>query len=151
MPDLDIRTPSGSKRVYELLHAARPVFLNFAGIEFPSAWRHRVDAYDAHYEGRWELPVIGDVPAPAAVLIRPDGYVAWTDADNSAALKDAVASWFGATLLPDGGELDGPRLTPRSMLLDGRAPCSAAPHDSGSVWASVGEEGTTARARIRIG
>jgi 2-polyprenyl-6-methoxyphenol hydroxylase-like FAD-dependent oxidoreductase len=60
MPDLDIRTPTGSKRVYELLHAARPVFLNFAGIEFPSAWRHRVDAYDAQYEGRWELLARGN-------------------------------------------------------------------------------------------
>ena len=29
------------------------------------------------YAGAWELPVIGDVAAPTAVLIRPDGHVAW--------------------------------------------------------------------------
>jgi hypothetical protein len=31
---------------------------------------------DARYDGPWELPVLGAVTTPTAVLIRPDGYVA---------------------------------------------------------------------------
>ena len=40
-------------------------------------WQDRVQLIDAKYVGMWELPVLGAVTAPTAVLIRPDGYVAW--------------------------------------------------------------------------
>jgi hypothetical protein len=40
-------------------------------------WADRVQLIDAEYAGPWELPVLGAVTAPTAVLIRPDGYVAW--------------------------------------------------------------------------
>jgi len=34
-------------------------------------------------------------PAPAAVLIRPDGYVAWVGDGTQAGLTDALTTWFG--------------------------------------------------------
>jgi hypothetical protein len=58
-------------------------------------WADRVRAVDAEYEGAWELPAIGVVSAPRAVLIRPDGHVAWVGAGTYAGLADALATWFG--------------------------------------------------------
>ncbi len=97
MPDLDLDTTEGPTRVYDLLHHARPVLLDLGG---PSAfdigpWARRVRSVGATYEGRWELPVIGEVDAPAAVLIRPDGYVAWTGALTDPDLPSALSRWFG--------------------------------------------------------
>jgi 3-(3-hydroxy-phenyl)propionate hydroxylase len=99
MPDLDIATPEGPLRVYDLLHGAKPVLLTFGP---PSAlaftpWADRVQLTDAGYGGRWELPVLGQVSAPAAVLIRPDGYVAWAGdgGDAGSGLRDALTTWFG--------------------------------------------------------
>src|SRR5207248_2934104 len=79
MPDLDLVTPGGTVRVFTLLHDAHPVLLNLGKPwRFDiSPWAHRVLAIDAKYAGDWELPALGQVAAPAAVLIRPDGYVAW--------------------------------------------------------------------------
>ena len=98
MPDLDLVTETGSRRVFSLLHAARPVLLN---LREPSAldiapWADRVQRLDARYADRWELPVLGTVAAPAAVLIRPDGYVAWVGDGTDRGLKDALTRWFGA-------------------------------------------------------
>ena len=79
MPDLDLVTADGPLRVFTLLHDARPVLLNLGepgGFDI-TPWADRVQLIDARYEGAWELPAIGAVPAPTAVLIRPDGYVAW--------------------------------------------------------------------------
>src|SRR6185503_2602198 len=79
MPDLDLTTPDGTVRVFTLLHEAKPVLLNLGeqlGSDV-SPWADRVVAIDAGYDGEWELPVLGPVDAPTAVLIRPDGYVAW--------------------------------------------------------------------------
>jgi hypothetical protein len=60
-----------------------------------SPWAQRVTQIDAQYNGTWELPVIGDVAAPHAVLIRPDGHVAWTGEGTDAGLRDALNAWFG--------------------------------------------------------
>ena len=79
MPDLDLVTADGPLRVFTLLHDARPVLLNLGepgGFDI-TPWADRVQLVDAEYDGTWELPVLGAVPAPTAVLIRPDGYVAW--------------------------------------------------------------------------
>jgi 3-(3-hydroxy-phenyl)propionate hydroxylase len=94
MPDLDITTADGPKRVFDFLHHARAVFINFAAAdEYDIAgWADRVQRVDAIYEGVWELPAIGMVDAPAAVLVRPDGYVAWA---GGAGLQDALNTWFG--------------------------------------------------------
>ena len=97
MPDLDLITPNGSHRMFTLLHDARPVLLNLgeAGAFGVSSWSDRVQLVDARYSGTWELPVIGPVAAPTAVLIRPDGYVAWVGEQSRAGLVDALTTWFG--------------------------------------------------------
>jgi 2-polyprenyl-6-methoxyphenol hydroxylase-like FAD-dependent oxidoreductase len=97
MPDLEIGTANGPARVFTLLHNARPVLLNFgepAG-EAITPWRDRVQIVDAAYHGAWELPVIGAVDGPDAVLIRPDGYVAWVGDVTDLTLADALTTWFG--------------------------------------------------------
>ncbi len=98
MPDIDLHTADGPKRVFTLLHDARPVLLNLGepgGFDI-SPWAERVRLVDARHEGVWELPVIGEVTAPAAVLIRPDGHVAWTGDLTDPELPRALTSWFGA-------------------------------------------------------
>ena len=97
MPDLDLVTPNGKRRVFTLLHEARPVLLNLAapGAFDITPWADRVQLVDATCDGPWELPVIGVVPAPTAVLIRPDGYVAWVGERSQAGLVDALTTWFG--------------------------------------------------------
>ncbi len=97
MPDLDVITTDGVERVFGLLHAARPVLLNLGspGALDIAAWSRRVRLVDARYAGTWELPVLGVVSAPSAVLIRPDGYVAWVGQGTDAGLRDALSKWFG--------------------------------------------------------
>ena len=97
MPDLDVVTAGGPLRVFTLLHQARPVLLNLGapGSIDPGPWADRVQVVDAAYDGGWELPVIGPVSAPAAVLIRPDGHVAWTGHGTQSGLQEALARWFG--------------------------------------------------------
>lgn len=83
--------------MFTLLHDARAVLLNLdaLGSLDPGAWADRVQLVDAMYDGEWELPVIGSVRAPAAVLIRPDGHVAWTGDGTQQGLEDALSTWFG--------------------------------------------------------
>jgi len=97
MPDLDLQTTEGSTRVFTLLHDARPVLLDLAG---PGAfditpWADRVAYIGATHEGGWELPVVGEIAAPPAVLIRPDGYVAWAGDLSDPELPRALTYWFG--------------------------------------------------------
>jgi 2-polyprenyl-6-methoxyphenol hydroxylase-like FAD-dependent oxidoreductase len=102
MPDLDLVTADGPLRVFTLLHDARPVLLNLGepgGFDI-TPWADRVKLIDAKYVGPWELPALGAVPAPTAVLIRPDGYVAWVGEGAQLGLADALATWFGP---PTGG------------------------------------------------
>jgi 2-polyprenyl-6-methoxyphenol hydroxylase-like FAD-dependent oxidoreductase len=97
MPDLDLVTADGPLRVFTLLHAARPVLLNLdepGGFDI-SPWADRVQLIDAKYAGPWELPALGPVIAPTAVLIRPDGYVAWVADQTQLGLADALTTWFG--------------------------------------------------------
>jgi 3-(3-hydroxy-phenyl)propionate hydroxylase len=98
MPDLDIVTANRPLRVFHLLHDARPVLLNFGepGAFDITSWADRVQSIDARYNGTWELPAIGAVTAPTAVLIRPDGYVAWVGDSTQQGLVDALTTWFGA-------------------------------------------------------
>ena len=97
IPDLDLCTLEGPRRIFSLLHRSRPLLINFgeAGVFDIARWADRVDLVDAAQVGAWELPAIGAVPAPAAVLIRPDGYVAWAGDINEHKLEDALTTWFG--------------------------------------------------------
>ena len=98
MPDLDLDTAAGTTRVFALLHDARPVLLNLGapgGFDI-APWADRVRLVDARHDGAWELPVLGEVAAPPAVLIRPDGHVAWVGDLADPELPRALATWFGA-------------------------------------------------------
>jgi 2-polyprenyl-6-methoxyphenol hydroxylase-like FAD-dependent oxidoreductase len=97
MPDLDLVTADGTVRVFGLLHGAHGVLVNF-GEPLPldlAPWSDRVHAIQAGYDGVWELPALGRVPAPAAVLVRPDGHVAWVGDGTDSGLRDALTTWFG--------------------------------------------------------
>ena len=102
MPDLDLVTVNGPLRFFTLLHDARPVLLNLGepGSFAIGPWADRVQSMDARYEGTWDLPAIGAVPGPAAVLIRPDGYVAWVGDRAQQGLTDALTIWFGPPAAP---------------------------------------------------
>jgi 2-polyprenyl-6-methoxyphenol hydroxylase-like FAD-dependent oxidoreductase len=98
MPDLDLVTANGPLRVFTLLHHARPVLLNLGepgGFDI-TPWADRVQLINAKYAGVWELPVLGAVTAPTAVLIRPDGHVAWVGDGTDTGLRDALTTWFGS-------------------------------------------------------
>jgi hypothetical protein len=90
-------TADGPLRVFELLHGAKPVLLSLGepgGFDI-GPWADRVQPIDAEYAGLRELPVLGAVTAPTAVLIRPDGYVAWVGEGTHLGLTDALTTWFG--------------------------------------------------------
>ena len=98
IPDLDLVTADGPLRVFELLHDAKPLLLNLAepgGFDI-APWAGRIQLIDASYDGEWELPVLGAVTAPTAVLVRPDGYVAWVGDGTDVGLADALSAWFGS-------------------------------------------------------
>jgi 2-polyprenyl-6-methoxyphenol hydroxylase-like FAD-dependent oxidoreductase len=98
MPDLDLQTADGPTRVFALLHDARPVLFNLGepgGFDI-SPWADRVRLVDADHDGVWELPVLGEVETSPAVLVRPDGHVAWAGELADPELPQALATWFGA-------------------------------------------------------
>jgi 2-polyprenyl-6-methoxyphenol hydroxylase-like FAD-dependent oxidoreductase len=97
MPDLDLTTADGPIRVFTLLHEGRPVLLDLGargGIDI-APWADRVQLVRAAFDGPWELPALGAVEAPSAVLVRPDGYVAWVGGESQRGLAEALTSWFG--------------------------------------------------------
>jgi 3-(3-hydroxy-phenyl)propionate hydroxylase len=98
VPDSELMTAGGPLRVFEVLHEAKPALLNLGelGSVAVGPWGDRVQMIEASYDGAWKLPVIGAVPTPEAVLVRPDGYVAWVGDGNDAGLLDALTTWFGA-------------------------------------------------------
>jgi 3-(3-hydroxy-phenyl)propionate hydroxylase len=102
MPDLDLVTADGPLRVFALLHAARPVLLDFGdpGRLDVAPWADRVRLVDAGYDGPWALPVLGEVPAPGALLVRPDGHVAWVGDGTDNGLAESLTTWFGPKPVP---------------------------------------------------
>jgi hypothetical protein len=98
MPDLDLETAEGTMRVFSLLHGGKAALINLSesGTLSITPWLDRVQLIDATHEGPWELPVLGEVTAPSAVLIRPDGHVAWVGDGTDTGLHDALTTWFGA-------------------------------------------------------
>lgn len=97
MPDLDLLVEGQKLRLFTLLHRARGVLLNSGqrgGIDI-TPWRKRIEIVDAACAGPWELPAIGAIPAPSAVLVRPDGHVAWVGDGSQRGLAEALTRWFG--------------------------------------------------------
>jgi hypothetical protein len=80
------------------LHRARPALINFGepGAVDIAPWANRVQLIDADYAGVWDLPALGGVAAPAAVLVRPDGHVAWVGDGTDTGLREALTTWFGS-------------------------------------------------------
>src|SRR5690606_20447053 len=107
VPDLELTTGEGNVRVSRLLRAARPLLIRLggAGGTETHAGDVRVQVVEAAYEGPWELPVLGAVPAPSAVLVRPDGYVAWVGEGSEAGLGAALMRWLGAPRRSAPGEV----------------------------------------------
>ncbi|MCJ9732087.1 FAD-dependent monooxygenase, partial [Bradyrhizobium sp. PRIMUS42] len=98
MPDLDLTVEGQKQKLFTLLHGARGVLLDFdkrGGIDV-TPWADRIGVVDAAYDGPWELPAIGQVAAPRAVLVRPDGHVAWVGDGSQGGLEDALTRWFGS-------------------------------------------------------
>ncbi|MGY8706365.1 FAD-dependent monooxygenase [Bradyrhizobium sp. 18BD] len=97
MPDLDLTIEGRATRLFTLLHDARGVLLNFgeAWTLDLAPWADRIEFIDAIYDGPWELPAIGQVAAPKAVLVRPDGHVAWVGDERQHGLANALITWFG--------------------------------------------------------
>lgn len=98
MPDLDLGTDEGVCRVFELLHEAQGILLSLDGTDLgsvPTAVPTVVPTMRATHDGPIELPVLGVVSTPAAVLVRPDGYVAWAGTPDEPSLQDAIGRWFG--------------------------------------------------------
>lgn len=97
-PDLELMTADGPTRLYEYLHQARPLLLNLdptTQITTPPPG-DQIQHINASHGGPWRLPVIGEVEAPSALLVRPDGYVAWAGTGTNLGLDHALTSWFGA-------------------------------------------------------
>ena len=116
MPDLDLHTAEGATRVFSLLHEARPVLLNLGepgGFDV-SPWADRLRLVDAKHAGVWELPLLGEVAAPPAVLIRPDGHVAWAGELTDTELPRALATWFGVPRQPLTSGLRGSKARARA-------------------------------------
>jgi aromatic ring hydroxylase-like protein/FAD binding domain-containing protein len=107
MPDLDLDTADGPVRVFTLLHDARAVLVNLGQPGRADAWADRVRVVDARYDGAWELPVLGRVDAPPAVLVRPDGHVAWTGDPADEAVLNALDTWVGTRPVAPPGRMTG--------------------------------------------
>ncbi|MGW5110151.1 FAD-dependent monooxygenase [Nocardia sp. NPDC004123] len=99
VPDAGLTTADGETRLHRLLQQARPVLLVLNGNAVPDVarWQNRLEIVTAEtHTAQWAVPAVGTIPAPAAVLIRPDGYVAWaTDESSTAGLIDALTTWVG--------------------------------------------------------
>ncbi|MFE3187518.1 FAD-dependent monooxygenase [Nocardia sp. NPDC059240] len=101
VPDADLTTPAGAIRIHELLRHARPVLLSLNGTRLDLAARpEHLDLVAAHCEAtHWSVPGLGEIATPSALLIRPDGHVAWASRDtNTARLSEALSSWVGEAL-----------------------------------------------------
>ncbi|HWB73619.1 MAG TPA: FAD-dependent monooxygenase, partial [Nannocystaceae bacterium] len=96
MPDLELDTADGPRRVFTLLHTARPLLLDLGGALDIAPWSDRVQRVAARYDGAWDLPTVGVVAPPTGVLIRPDGYVAWAGEGTDRGLTEALSTWFGS-------------------------------------------------------
>lgn len=113
MPDLDLTTTDGPARLYQFLRDARPLLIRLHPDTAAEAngWEDRIRTLAATTQGPWQLPVIGEIAPPGAALLRPDGYVAWTDEQGQPALTAALATWLGSPA----PTRDHPKRQPRQL------------------------------------
>jgi hypothetical protein len=96
-PDLTLISPPGPGSVAELLRGGRGVLLDLTADGTLAAkahgWKDRVDIVTAS-----AADGAGPAPAPAGLLVRPDGYVAWVaaSAGDADSLSQALTTWFGS-------------------------------------------------------
>ncbi|MGW2697460.1 FAD-dependent monooxygenase [Streptomyces sp. NPDC001296] len=99
IPKRDLRGPCGATTTIAHLRTARGVLLDLADDpqlrRAAEPWADRVEVVTA---APHRLPRGCPLAGTAAVLLRPDGYVAWTD-PGCASLPDALARWFGTSPL----------------------------------------------------
>lgn len=97
VPDLDVVRAGAPGRVAELLRDGCGVllYLGEPGRVSLDGWGDRVRLVEGVRDGAWQLPVVGEVEAPDAVLVRPDGHVAWVGDGGTAGLRGALERWFG--------------------------------------------------------
>ena len=96
VPDLDVETAGRATRVHALLRTGRPLLLVLGGPPLDVGGRSgRLQVVTGAVPGAWVLPVVGTVAPPTAVLVRPDGHVAWVGEGSDAGLTEALARWCG--------------------------------------------------------
>jgi 2-polyprenyl-6-methoxyphenol hydroxylase-like FAD-dependent oxidoreductase len=100
-PERELTLADGTNtRIADLLHAARGLLIVTDGHrqieQFAQGWADRIDiitgTWAAKPEGRWGPEALNWI---GAVLIRPDGYVAWTTPGSDNELTDTLGRWFG--------------------------------------------------------
>lgn len=92
LEDAELTADGRRTSVHELLHGGRGVLLDLGGDGAPpdtaKPWADRVDTVRVERGGK--------LPAADAILLRPDGYVAWIAPDQGAStLSEALERWFG--------------------------------------------------------
>jgi bifunctional hydroxylase/dehydrase len=96
MPNRELAGVPGVTHTYELLHRGRGLLLDLADDPAPrrlaADWSDRIDVISARFA---KLAADNPLAGTRAVLVRPDGYIAWTSPGTDDPLDDALARWFG--------------------------------------------------------
>ncbi|MGI5223886.1 FAD-dependent monooxygenase [Actinoallomurus sp. CA-142502] len=100
-PDLTLKTATGETRVADLSRRAGALLLDLSDRadvrEAVRPWADRISVVTGVVSSSSEDAEVGELPD--ALLVRPDGHVAWAGADV-AELGEAVREWFGESADP---------------------------------------------------
>ena len=97
IPDLELTRGEDTVQLYSLMHGAKPLFLTSGDAPADlEGWADRVTIEQVTFPETWRIPVTGEVASPRAVLVRPDGYIAWIDDGSGGTdIKHCLKFWFG--------------------------------------------------------